>query len=512
MFVVNSKQMYQVECNAVKRELTFPRLMENAGASCARIIRDKLNAVGKRVVVLCGKGKNGGDGFVIARKLCEAGCDVTVVLVCGEPKAQDAADMLQMIENGPVRIIAYNDSLPPIKEYIDDAQIIVDCIFGTGFDGVLPPHVTQIVNAVNCVDAKVVSVDVPSGVQCDSAKVLGEAIRADLTIAISAYKPIHIMKPFSEFCGECVVADIGIIADDFRALNSLICFTCDDKDIANLMPKRKTVSNKGTYGHVLSICGSLRMQGAAVLAANGALRSGCGLVTAAFPSSAYPAIAPKLTEPLLMPLEPGLDDTLTITSLTKLLDAASRMNAVLVGCGLGFNADTEKLVHSLIRKCTKPLVIDADGINALSSNIDILKEVHSPVVLTPHPGEMSRLCGKSVGEIVLNPIQTAVDFALKYNVTVVLKGANTIVCTPDPINVYINCTGNTGLSKGGSGDLLAGMISSFIAQGMTPFDASIAAVYLHGKCADITASNLSQRGMLPSDLLTYLPSLLSKFE
>lgn len=512
MFVVTSKQMYQVECNAVNRELTFPRLMENAGASCARIIRDRFNVNGNNILVLCGRGKNGGDGFVIARKLFEAGCRVTVMLVCGEPKAQDAADMLEMIDNGTVRIVAYNNSLTSVEEYIDEAEIIVDCIFGTGFDGVLPQPVAQLVKVVNATKAKRVSVDVPSGALSDSAKVPGDAIRADLTVAISAYKPIHIMKPFSEFCGECALADIGIIAEDFRALNSLICFTCDDNDIAKLLPKRKTVSNKGTYGHVLSICGSTRMQGAAVLAASGALRSGCGLVTAAFPSSAYPAIASKLTEPLLMPLEPGLDGTLTITSLPKLLDTSAHMSAVLLGCGLGFNPDTEKLVHSLVRKCTKPLVLDADGINALAGNIDILKEVRSPVVLTPHPGEMSRLCGKSVGEIVLNPIQTAVDFALKYNVTVVLKGANTVVCTPDPINVYINRTGNTGLSKGGSGDLLAGMLASFMAQGMSPFDASIAAVYLHGKCADITASRLSQRGMLPSDLLTYLPELLSNFE
>lgn len=515
MFVVTCKQMYNAECNAQKRGISFPQLMENAGCACADIIRDKFgisDKSSKKVLVLCGKGKNGGDGFVIARRLCEYGADVTVMLVCGEPKAEDSVSMFAKLNSFAVEVFRYNGSADTVKPLVARADIIVDCMFGTGFDGMLPGPASALTELVNASNSYVVAIDVPSGANCDSAKIIGEAIRADLTVAISAYKPIHIMKPFCEYCGECVIADIGITKEDFASLGKLICFSCDDNDIKELMPVRKSVSNKGTYGHALCICGSKMMQGACVLSANAALRSGCGLVTAAFPDDAYPAVAPKITEALLLPLDSNADGTLASSSLQKLNDAAARANAVLLGCGIGFNSETKELVCSFLCENTKPIIIDADGINAVATNINVLKALRAPAVLTPHPGEMSRLCGKSIGEIVLNPIQCAIDFALEYKVTVVLKGANTVVCTPDPINVYINPTGNSGLAKGGSGDFLAGMIVSFVAQGMSLFDASVAAVYLHGKCADITAAELSMRGMLPGDMLTRLPKLLSNFE
>ncbi len=515
MFVVTSNQMYQAECNAVKRGISFPQLMENAGQSCAKIIKKNFSIskeTPKNVLVICGKGKNGGDGFVIARKMWEYGCDVTVMLACGEPKARDAIDMFSLVESAGINIIRYNNNLTLLKSYIENAEIIVEAIFGTGFTGSLDHSLSVLAQAVNSSDATTVSIDVPAGADCDSASVQGSVFKADITIAISAYKPIHIMKPCCKYCGKTVIADIGITNEDFRKIESVTCFTLNSQNIRNMLPKRKPVSNKGTYGHALCVCGSMKMTGAAYLSVSGALRCGAGLVTAAFPQSAYPAIAPKLTEPLLLPLESNFDGTFSFSAKAGISEASKRASAVLIGCGLGFNKDTTHLVHSLIKESDKPMIIDADGINALSTNIDILKNAQAPIVLTPHPGEMSRICSKSIAEIIENPIVVAYEFARKYKCTVVLKGANTIVCSHDKPEIYVNSTGNSGLARGGSGDLLAGMIVSFLAQGMSPFDASVCAVYLHGLSADIIAERTSERGMLPTDVLNHLPELFSKFE
>ncbi len=515
MFVVTSKQMYQAECNAVSRGISFPQLMENAGTACAKIIKNQFNISRenkKDVLIICGKGKNGGDGFVIARKLWEYGADVTVMLACGEPKAADAIDMFSLVEAAGIDVVRYDNNLTVLKRLFERADIIVEAVFGTGFSGSLDHSLSVLAQAVNASKAPVISIDVPAGADCDNASVQGTAFRADMTIAISAYKPIHIIKPCNKFCGKIIVADIGINSSDYKNLDTPPCFTLGIQDIKNKLPKRKPVSNKGTYGHALCVCGSMRMAGAAYLSVSGALRCGAGLVTAAFPQTAYAAIAPKFTEPLLLPLEPNFDGTFAFSAMADIIEASKRASAVLIGCGIGFNKDTTTLVQNLIKEIKVPMIIDADGINALSSNIDILKEAQAPIILTPHPGEMSRLCGKSVAEIIANPIGTARQFAEEYGVTVVLKTANTVVCGRGAQGIYINTTGNAGLARGGSGDLLAGMIVSFVAQSMNPFDAAVSAVFLHGLAADAVAQKTSMRGMLPTDVLNYLPELFSKFE
>ncbi|MBE6819826.1 MAG: NAD(P)H-hydrate dehydratase [Ruminococcaceae bacterium] len=515
MFVVTGNQMYQAECSAVKRGISFPQLMENAGQACAKIIKNKF-AISKdnrkNVLVICGKGKNGGDGFVIARALWEQGCKVTVMLACGEPKAADAVDMFSLIEAAGIDVIRYDNNLTLHRPILEQADIIVEAVFGTGFSGSLNHSLSVLAQAVNAAKGKVVSIDVPAGTDCDKATVSGVCFKADITVAISAYKPIHIMKPCNKYCGKIYVADIGINENDYKNLDGVTCVSLGTKEIRNMLPKRKPVSNKGTYGHALCVCGSMRMTGAAYLAVSGALRSGVGLVTAAFPQSSYAGIAPKLTESLLLPLESNFEGTFAYSAMADIIEASKRASAVLIGCGLGFNKDTTTLVHNLIKEIKSPIILDADGINALSTNIDILKEAQAPVILTPHPGEMSRLCGKTVADIIANPIGTANDFAKKHGVTVVLKTANTVVCSKNSPTVYVNTTGNSGLSKGGSGDLLAGMTASFVAQGMEPHNAAVAAVYLHGLAADIVAERTSMRGMLPSDVLNFLPELFSKFE
>ncbi|MBR2868190.1 MAG: NAD(P)H-hydrate dehydratase [Clostridia bacterium] len=515
MYIVTSNQMYRAECNAVERGISFPQLMENAGTACAAAIKKHFcisRDNPKKILIISGKGKNGGDGFVIARKMWEYGCDVTLMLACGDPKDKISQDMFSLAESTGIDILRYNNNLTLLKSYIENADVIVDAVFGTGFSGSLNQPLSALAKIVNSSKAKTVAIDVPSGTNCDSASAEGTVFKADMTVAISAYKPIHILKPCNSYCGKTVVADIGITDGDFEKLDSVVCFTLDSKDVKKMLPRRKSVSNKGTYGRALCVCGSMRMTGAAVLAVGGALRTGAGLVTAAFPQSAYAAIAPKLTESLFLPLESNLEGTLSFSAFSGIAENAANSTAVLIGCGMGFNKDTTRIVHSVVREIKKPMIIDADGINALSTNIDILKEAQAPVILTPHPGEMSRICGKSIAEIIADPVSVAYEFAHRYGVTVVLKGANTVVCGTGENEIYINATGNAGLAKGGSGDLLAGMAVSLLAQGMNPFDAAVCSVYLHGLAADAVAEKTSMRGMLPTDVLNALPEFFSKFE
>lgn len=515
MFVVTSKQMYQAECNAVRRGMSFSQLMENAGIACANIIQKQFcisNDNTKRAVVICGKGKNGGDGFVIARKLWESGLKVTIILACGEPQANDALENYFLTESAGIETIKYENNLRRISAVFEKADFLIEAVFGTGFSGALDNRLSALAQLYNNSKGKHIAIDVPGGTKCDSATIEGNIFKADMTIAISAYKPIHIMKPCSALCGRLFVADIGITEDDFKNLDSVACISYNAMDIRRILPKRKSISNKSSYGHALCVCGSLRMVGAAKLSVGGALRSGAGLVTAAFPRCIYPALSPCLVEPLLLPLDANRDGTFADTAAESIIKASEKASAALIGCGIGFNSDTSNLVHSLVRALKIPTVIDADGINALSTNISAIRDAKAPLIITPHPGEMSRLCGKSIDEIVADPITTAFEFAVKHKIIVVLKTANTVVCGGDPAQIYVNSTGNSGLARGGSGDLLAGMTVSLLAQGMEPFDAAVSAVYLHGLCADAVAEKSSQRGMLPSDVLNYLPNLFSKFE
>ena len=509
-YILTSKQMFAAETSAVERGISFTQLMENAGTACAEIIIDEygIRTRLKNVLVVCGKGKNGGDGFVIARKLCESGCKVTVLLALGTPKAEDAVYMFSQLDTKKITVIERDID----SDILNSADIIVDCIFGTGFSGAIDGGLAELCEKINAASGETISIDVPSGINCDEPQITGAYIKADTTIAVSALKKLHISKPVNSACGRVIIADIGIIENDFESLGKDALVTYDDSDISAILPVRPAVSNKGTFGHALSICGSKNMQGAAVLAANGALRMGSGLVTAAFPDAAYPAIAPKLTEPLMLPLPSDTQGTFAVAALPSLLESTKKASAVLIGCGLGVNADTAEIVYEIIKNCEKPIIIDADGINLVAKNIDVLKEAKAPVILTPHPGEMSRLCGKEIAEILADSIGIAKDFSQKHDVTLVLKGANTVVCnTDDEHPVYINVTGNTALAKGGSGDLLAGMMLSLLAQGVSPVNAARVAVYLHGKVADAAAQKLSPRGILPSDLATELPALLSNF-
>ena len=512
-YIVTAKQMYEAEKRAVKRGIGFTELMERAGTACAEIIYDNCcKDTAKSVLFLCGKGKNGGDGFVAARILKEKGVPVCVALLCGAPGEGDQKTNYDLLKKSGAEIEDVTDSPEKLSKLIDKYDVFADAVFGTGFKGSLSEFLSYAAKAVKESGKELISIDVPSGINCDSCEINGEVFSPYITIAISAYKPIHITKPYSDICGKTIIADIGLVDSDYTGSSKNRCFTFEDSDIAGILPKRFSDSNKGSYGKALCICGSYKMPGAAFMSVSGAMRLGAGLVISCFPKSAYPALSAKLNEAVLMPVKDTSYGKFSNSAFSEINETIAKSSAVLVGCGIGLNKDIKTLVSSVISNTEVPTVLDADALNAVSGNPDILLNAKASVIITPHPGEMSRLCGASIADILKNPIKYASDFSKKYGCTVVLKTANTVVTSPQNRNIYINRTGNSGLSKGGSGDLLAGMIVSLLAQGMKPYEAACASVYIHGDCADKLAEKISKRGMLVTDMINYLPEYLKKYE
>lgn len=514
MRLLNSAEMKQVEQFTAKYGLSYQRMMENAGSACTRNIRniiEKGTARRRNVVVVCGKGNNGGDGFVIARKFAENGYNVCAVLACGYPTSQEAIYMYKMMVDLSIPTVWYEADRLKAIQTVKCADVIVDAIFGFSFYGNLSPDIADLIDEMSNADGIKFAVDVPSGVYCDSGFMDEHCFKSDYTIAISALKPAHIIHPAADCCGDIIIANIGIPEDSYKLINNSM-YTFSKTEVSYHLPKRSSTANKGDFGHVLSICGSRNMPGAPVLAASAALRSGAGLVTAAFPESIYTPMALKLTEALLMPLQENSQGTLSADCLDTLLPALSKYSAVLVGCGLGVNDDTREIVRQIIRNVKVPLIIDADGINIIASDIDILKEAAGPVILTPHPKEMSRLTGIPTEMIQADRIKIAGSFANTYNVALVLKGANTVVAVGGENDVYVNSSGNCGLAKGGSGDALAGIIASLAAQGLKLKDAAAVGVYIHGHSADTVAEQHSKTGMLPSDVIENLKDVFADFE
>ncbi len=514
MRLLSAGEMRQVEQHAAKFGLSYQRMMENAGAACARNVRsiaEKRQSTGRNVSVVCGKGNNGGDGFVIARKLSENGYSVTAIIANGYPQSQEAVYMYKAMLEVSVPTVWYDADRVKALQTVKNADIIVDAVFGFGFYGMINAELAALFDEINRSKAVKVSVDVPSGVYCDSGLNADGAIEADYTIAISSLKPAHIMYPASAFCGDIIVVNIGIPEESFGFVENCL-YTYSPREVKALFPKRDERGNKGTFGHVLCICGSRNMVGAAYLSASAALRSGVGLVTLAFPECMYIPLASKLDEALLCPLEATAEGTLSKKCIPTLLSEMEKCDAILIGCGLSQNEDISCILDSVISNAKCPLIIDADGINTVAKDINMLRKAAVPVILTPHPGEMSRLIGVSVENIQSGRVEAAKNFAERFLVTVALKGANTVVASGTENKVFVNSTGNTGLSKGGSGDLLAGLVAGFTAQGLSPADAACAAVYIHGYLGESVSDEESVRGMLPSDMLYRLPKVMADFE
>ena len=474
MMVLTKALIRESEENAVKSgAFSFRDLMLKAGNSATEIILERIDIKNKRIAVLCGNGNNGGDGFVIARKLYEYGASVKVVLPLGLPKTEDAKHYFSLLSD------------IEITEFTDDYDIIIDAVFGIGLNRDISDELSELFSKINKSSAYKISVDIPSGIEADSGKILNNAISSDFTITFIALKPCFLVPQGSDYCGEVIVCDIGVEPIGYK-------YSTTEKPI---FKKRNKNCHKGTFGTALLICGSYGMAGAAMLSAKAAMRSGLGIAKCAIPDSIYGAFTSYIPEAVCLPYK-NLSDL-------DFENALSGCKAVLIGCGLGNKKKTLEFLEKLLNFSNVPIVIDADGINALSSNIELLRKSKAPVILTPHPAEMARLNNSSVSSVEENRIKTANDFAKEYNCFVILKGANTIIASPDR-EIRFNIGGNPGMATAGSGDVLAGVIVSLLAQGFSPFDAANFGVFLHSEAGDKAFIKKGERAMIASDIIEEL--------
>ena len=502
--VLNREQIRELERRAAAEGTGYAALMENAGRAAARVLIKKQEISGKRIAFVCGKGNNGGDGFVAARYLAERGAKATVILAEGLPTADPARQAFAALRDTTVRICLYGEEPAFASQVLVSSDAIFDAAYGVGFHGALSEQVAAIFQTVNQSRAYTIAMDLPSGVDCDTGAAAPGAVQADCTVTFSTLKPCHLLYPAKERCGEVIIAPVGIPGDLIeKQSHSLLVL--DAAFCQTLFSPRRADANKGDFGGVLCFCGSYGMAGAAAMAASAALRCGAGLVHLAVPESIYPILAAKMDEPVFTVLGENAE------GFSFPPEVWTRATACLVGCGLGRSTRAGTLVRRILAESRVPVILDADGINEAAEDISMLQTARAPVILTPHPGEMARLMKSTIPDIQANRPQRAAELARETGAVVVLKGAGTLIASPEG-ELYYNPTGNPGMARGGSGDVLAGMIAAFAAQGFPPVVAAACGAYLHGLAGDRCAARLSQTAMLPTDLLRELPALFSEFE
>lgn len=508
MRILTSSAMKIAENIAVEKGSSYSELMERAGKGVADKILNLCDVSDKQVTVLCGKGNNAGDGLVSARYLSEMGAKITVIFVMGKELSALSRANLYELEKRQVYFLDDEDSLPRRLEALRSSDIIIDAVFGTGFNGELPPSCKEIFEIANLSHAIKISLDIPSGINCDTGFFDEDTFNADYTYSFASLKPAHILKSSVSLCGKIEIIDIGISKIDIYAIPDTIT-VLNTEMVAGCIPKRFEDSNKGSYGRLLNIGGSINMSGAVMLSSLSALRCGVGLVKIATPQPLIPIIASRIPECIYSAMPTSPYGSISVDGTNELRSDLEWATTALLGCGLSVCEDTKLIAEEVITTFNKPLVIDADGLNCIADNPEVLKEAIAPIIITPHIKEMSRLTGLSIEIIKKRRFDIAVQFAEKYNVTVVLKDSNTVIATPKR-EIFINRNGNSGLAKGGSGDVLSGMIASFLAQGVSPLSASVLGVYLHAEAGDITSKTLTPYSMLPTDVIETIPFLLKQ--
>jgi hydroxyethylthiazole kinase-like uncharacterized protein yjeF len=491
------------------RELGIPgaTLMENAGRGAARVIQASLPDLGvprrgARVVVVCGKGGNGGDGFVVARWLKRAGHRVEVFLVASPTEVRgDAALKLREMERRGLRARPVEDD-EMLARALSATHLVVDAMLGTGARGAPEPRVAAAIARINASGRPVVALDVPSGVSADGAAGENPAVRAVLTPTFAALKRGLVAGAGVALAGRVAVVDIGVPPDAIA--RGVATFVLEASDVAPHFPARPRDSHKGSYGHLLVVAGSVGKTGAAALAARGAMRAGAGLVTVATAASAQPVVASAVLEAMTERLPETPAGTLASAAREALLELAERRDAVTLGPGLGLEEDTQALARALVFEVARPMVVDADALTALAGHLDRLRGVPAPRCLTPHPGEMARMLGVTTAEVQRDRVATVRQFATAWQTAVVLKGATSVVGVPDG-TVLLNPTGNPGMATGGTGDVLSGVLGALLARGLAPAAALAAAVYLHGLAGDVAAERVGQESLVAGDVIEALP-------
>lgn len=487
-------------------------LMENAGIQVGREVSRLLpgGIRGKKVLVLCGKGNNGGDGLVVARHLANGGAEVKVFLLAQERDVKgDALTNLTIYQRMGGKIYSLTDQkdLNALRMALLSTDIVVDAIYGTGFSGTVPSLIAKAMEMINEAAIPTVAVDLPSGLEADTGRILSAYLKASVTVTLGLPKIGMVLEPGVSIVGELAVADISLPREMLE--NTIIPRILLTEELGRTwLGKRHPTAHKGTFGHLLVTGGKEGMAGAIVLCAAGALRSGVGLVTMAVPETIYPLVVPQVSEAMTWPLPAALGSLNGASLQGRELDA---FTAMVVGPGLGRHQGSVEFLQSCLEASNCPVVLDADALFALNSNIDLLAVARGPVVLTPHPGEMARLIGLSVEAVEADRVGIALRYAREWGCIIVLKGARTLVAAPDG-HLFVNPTGNPGMATGGSGDVLAGIIGSLLAQGMDAVHAAGLGVYVHGLAGDLASRQLSQTAMKSGDIISFLPEAWNRLE
>ena len=509
MKLVTAMQMKTIDQMAIN-DYKIPGilLMEHAALSVFHYLTKRFGKSidDKKIAIVCGAGNNGGDGLALARQLTSfTKSKIGVILLGGADKlTSDAEVYYKICKNQGISINIFTqdkaqdaERVKGIKNIICEADIIIDALFGTGLTRNLEGIYFDIIDTINHAKAYIVSVDIPSGIDADTGAVKGIAVKAHATVTFQLPKLGMFFYPAIDYIGELTVSDIGIpkdIADHFPVTT----WSIDHEMAKELLPRRYTRSNKSTYGKVLLIGGQAGMSGAISLSALAVLKSGAGVATAAVPKCIHDILEQKLTEVMTIPL-PDEEGHIAPDAVRILKELTEKYDVIAIGPGIGKSAGIKDLL-SVVLDSKKPCVIDADGLYALKPLLDKAKRREVPVIITPHPGEMAMLSDQSIPFILENSRQVALSFAAENNIITVLKTERTLIADPQG-NLYINTTGNCGMAKAGSGDVLTGIISGLCAQGLKGKEAAALGVYLHGRSGDIVKSKVSGYAMLPSDVL-----------
>ena len=482
-------------------------LMENAGRGAAEALVELLPALGAprrgaRIAIVCGKGGNGGDGFVVARWLRRRGLR-PVVMLAARPQdvVGDAGAKLAALRRAGVSVTVIEDA-EAASARLDDAHVVVDALLGTGARGVPAGLTAALIERINRSGRPVVALDVPSGLPADGGAPTGPAVRAAVTLTFAGLKAGLVQPPGLDFAGRVRTIPIGIA--DPEVSRGIRTWLIEAADVAAHFPPRPRDAHKGTYGYLLIVGGSLGKTGAAALAARAAMRAGGGLVTTATARSQQPIVAGLVVESMTEPLAETAAGTVALSARERVLELARARDAAALGPGLGLEAETQELARQLARDLDRPLVLDADALTAIAGRLELLRGAPAPRCLTPHPAEMARLMGVTVADVQRDRVAAARSVATEYGVQVALKGATTVVAAADG-RVFLNPTGNPGMASGGTGDVLTGIAGAFLARGMAAPDALVAAVYVHGLAGDLAAARLGEESLIASDLIDSLP-------
>ncbi|QZY55764.1 NAD(P)H-hydrate dehydratase [Crassaminicella profunda] len=508
MKIVNSEQIKQLDHMAME-EFFIPGiiLMENAGVAVAHeILKSVKKKENKEVIIVCGLGNNGGDGFVAARHLFNKGIPVKVFII-GNPSdisgdAKINYDIIHKLEID-IQILVGVNNLKKFSEIIKTCSIIVDGIFGTGLKREIDGLIGEIIHTINESEKEVISIDIPSGISANNGAVYGTAVKADKTVVLALPKIGNLNYPGADYVGELILKDIGIPQKAIEKMQLNTNFITMDM-VREIMPVRNRDTHKGSYGKAYIVAGSTGMTGAAILSCEAALKSGVGIIKMPVPQSLNTIMETRLTEVITVPLPEFKKGVVGIRDIEKILKTMEESNVMAIGPGSGRSRELEELLRNILEHTNKPMILDADALNSLANRKEFLNLIKCPTIMTPHVGEMARLTDLEIDYINNNRIAVATEFAKKWNVVVVLKGARTIVAGPKE-EIFINTTGNPGMATAGSGDVLTGIVTGLVAQGIEPLKAAVAGVYIHGKAGDIAAEKFGEYGLVASDILKEIP-------